>query len=145
MAAAGVDLGIWGNGWQSCADPAIRKCFRGGPLTGDDYAKGLSAARIGLGLLSPLVPDKSTTRSVEIPACGTFLLAERTDEHQALLREGEEAAFFDGEDELLEKVGYYLEHGDERRRIADAGRRRCLESGYSFQHQLRSILERFDR
>ncbi len=140
LAALDVDLAIWGNGWQGCRDRRIRRCYRGSPLTGDDYAKGLSGARIGLGLLSPLVPDRSTTRSVEIPACGTFLLAERTDEHRSLFREGEEAALFDGEEELVEKVGYYLEHAADRRRIAAAGRRRCLDGGYSYQHQLRSIL-----
>ncbi len=142
LAALDLDLAIWGNGWRGCSDRRILSRFRGGPLTGDDYARGLSAARIGLGLLSPQVPDRCTTRSVEIPACGTFLLAERTGEHQALFREGVEAAFFGGEEELVEKVGHYLEHDAERRRIAEAGRRRCLESGYSYQHQLRSILQR---
>ncbi len=143
LVARGVDLAIWGNGWHDrCRDARIRGCYRGSALSGDDYARGLAGAKIGLGLLSPLVPDRSTTRSVEIPACGTFLLAERTEEHQSLFEENQEAALFDGEDELVEKVGYYLEHGAERRRIAAAGRRRCLESGYSYQHQLRSLLRR---
>ncbi len=145
LARRGVDLAIWGNGWHDrCRDPRILARYRGSALSGDDYARGLTGAKIGLGLLSPLVPDRSTTRSVEIPACGTFLLAERTEEHQSLFEEGAEAALFDGEDELVEKVGYYLEHAAERRRIATAGRRRCLDSGYSYQHQLRSILERLE-
>ncbi len=144
VAELDVDLAVWGNGWQGCGDARVLKAFRGGPLTGDDYARGLSGARVGLGLLSPLVPDETTTRSVEIPACGTLLLAERTEGHRSLFTEGEEAAFFDGEEELVEKVGYYLEHAGERRRLAAAGRRRCLDAGYSYRHQLRSILERLE-
>jgi spore maturation protein CgeB len=37
-------------------------------------------------------------------------------------------------------VRYYLDHPDERRAIAAAGRRRCLESGYFETDRVRDIL-----
>ena len=55
-------------------------------------------------------------------------------------KEGVEAEFFDSDDELLEKCRHYLAHPDERRRIADAGRRRCIESGYFEPDRVREIL-----
>jgi len=42
---------------------------------------------------------------VEIPACGSLLLAERTPEHLELFEEGREAEFYGTEQEMLEKIG----------------------------------------
>src|SRR5829696_8072533 len=83
---------------------------------------------------------QQTSRTFEIPACGAFMLAERTDEHLRLFEEGKEAAYFGSNEELLEKVRYYLDHEDERRRIASAGRKRCLDSGYSHHERLKYML-----
>ena len=111
-------------------------------LIGDEYARAICAAKINLGFLRKLVRDQQTTRTVEVPACGAFMLAERTDEHRELFEEGKEAEFFSSTSELIEKARYYLEHEDERLRIAAAGRERCLRDGYSNQRRLGSVLAR---
>ena len=77
---------------------------------------------------------------MEIPACGAFMLAERTREHLRLFEEGKEAAYFGSNEELLEKVHYYLNHEDERSTIASAGRQRCLDGGYSHHERLKYML-----
>jgi spore maturation protein CgeB len=68
------------------------------------------------------------------------MLAERTEEHMELFKEGKEAQFFASREELLEKIEYYLEHENERKRIAQAGRKRCVSGGYSNHERLKQML-----
>jgi len=140
LAANGVPVRVWGPNWPS---KSISKGLRVEQrcLWGDDYALATCAFDINLGFLRKINRDLQTTRSVEIPACGAFMLAERTDEHQALFEEGMEAEYFDSNEELLDKVRYYLSHEDERKRIAAAGRERCIRSGYSNEARLPKMLE----
>ena len=139
LARHGVSVRVWGPWPRWKAAPNLR--IEGGPLWDEDYARALSAFRINLGFLRRVNRDLQTTRSIEIPACGGFLLAERTAEHQRLFREDVEAVFFSDDRELLEKCRHYLAHEDERARIAEAGFRRCVESAYSYEARLSFILQ----
>jgi spore maturation protein CgeB len=78
---------------------------------------------------------------MEIPACGGFMMAERTDEHLSLFEEGKEAVFFTSNEELLEKCKYYLQHDEQRKTIAEAGRKRCEISGYSNKEAIKRMLD----
>lgn len=138
-----LPLTIRGPGWPRVAAKTdwARDVVRGGGLYGRDYAFALGGAKIALGLLSKRVPETTTTRSFEIPAIGTMLLAERTSDHLALFEEGVEAEFFDGTDELLFKLRRYLADDRARTRIAAAGRTRCLSSGYETGQQFGRIAQ----
>jgi hypothetical protein len=116
-----------------------------GYAAGDDYARFLCGCKIALGFLHKANRDRQTTRSVEIPACGAFLLAERSDEHLGLFREGVEAEFFGDYAELLRKTRHYLEHEEERSRIARQGHLRCLEGGYSNEGRLSAVLHEVEK
>ncbi len=140
LAEQGIPVRIYGSYWERWPNLHPLITIKGKGVFGDEYTKAICATKINLGFLRKLNRDLQTQRSVEIPACGGFLLAERTDEHLALFEEGQEAEFFASNEELLEKVKYYLAHPEQRQRIAAAGRERCLRSGYSYQDRLRTIL-----
>jgi hypothetical protein len=141
VASAGIPVRVWGGIWerQRTTHPNLR--IEGRAIYGDEYALSINAFDLNLCFLRKLNRDLQTQRSVEIPACGAFMLAERTDEHLALFTEGREAEFFDSDDELIDKLRYYLDRPQERRRIAAAGRERCLRDGYSYQERMAEILD----
>jgi len=106
----------------------------------DKYPKVLNALKICLCFLRKINFDQHTSRSIEIPACGGFMLAERTDEHLSLFIEGEEAEYFSTNHELLNKCKFYLENEEERERIKKNGISRCVNSGYSNLRKMKSLL-----
>ena len=138
----GAEVAVWG-GWQRAAvmRPWVQRVVRGPGVWNEDYVRALNGAKIGLGLLTRLAPDESTTRTFEIPACGTMLLAERSREHSELFEEGKEAEFFTGDGEMQEKIRWYMSHDRARNQIAAAGRERAVQSSYTYLERMRSAIE----
>lgn len=140
VAEAGIPIRIWGSFWGSWGLPPAGAIVEGRDVIGKDYARVISASDINLCFLRKLNRDLQTTRSVEIPAAGGFMLAERSDEHRELFEEGVEAELFGSDEELIDKCRYYLAHPNERKRIAEAGRLRCVNSGYDYRSRLAEAL-----
>jgi spore maturation protein CgeB len=122
-------------------DELLATRWQGNEVYADDYARALSGARIGLGFLRKVCPDQHTTRSFEIPACGSMLLADRTAEHQEFFEEGREAEYFGSPEELLDKVRFYCRDESARKKIAQGGYRRCAAGRYAYIHRLRCVME----
>lgn len=133
---------LYGRGWANGPTGQTLGSLERGWLYGNDYAKAISGAKIALCFLNREVGDEFTVRSFEIPACGTMMLAERTKAHQMLFEEDIEAAYFETAEELLYKVQYYLVHDEMRKRIAEAGYRRALTSGYSWRERMAECLKK---
>lgn len=165
LAAAGIDLKIWGGYWDflqdghwslrrqiilqrlaggdsfSChRDELLSQAWQGNEVYADDYARALSGAKIGLGFLRKVCPDQHTTRTFEIPACGSMLLADRTDEHREFFEEGKEAEYFSSVEELLDKATFYSRNEGARSRMAEAGYERCKSGKYDYLHRLDAVL-----
>ena len=144
LAENDIPVRIWGNGWESYRPQPDKMIVERRALVntaGDAlYSKAICASRINLAFLRKANRDLHTDRSIEIPACGGFLMAEYSDEHARLFEEDKEAVFFRSRDELVEKVKYYLGHEEERRAIAAAGLERCRTGGYSHQDRVASML-----
>lgn len=137
----GVKVKVFGDAkWNKYANYSPNLTIMGRLLMNEDYCKSLRAFRISLCFLRKMNFDKQTTRSVEIPACGGFMMAERTDEHLSLFEEDKEAVYFSSNKELLEKCVYYLENEEARSKIAVAGRKRAVASGYSNESMVRNII-----
>lgn len=142
LAEHGTRVTIWGNDWRLWTGKHQNLIVKNRHLYGIDYTKVINATKINLCFLRRLNRDEITSRSAEIPACGAFMLGERTKRHMEFLEEGKEAEFFGDDEELLKKVRYYLVNEEKRARIARTGMERCHRSGYSMKAQLNDMLQK---
>lgn len=142
LAEHGVRVSIWGSGWEAWSGRHENLLAHTKAIYGEEYVKAINATKINLCFLRKINRDEVTSRSVEIPACGGFMLGERTKRHLEFFEEGKEAEFFGSPEELLEKITHYLEHETERNTIAAAGRRRCMTSGYGIRSELEEIFKK---
>jgi spore maturation protein CgeB len=137
-----LHLRIWGNLWSTNNQSAQLSQYLAGPaLEGNLYSKAIKASKVNLAIMGvrPGIEDKTTTRTYEIPACGGFMLHERTSEVLELYEEGKEIACFSDAKELGDKIDYYLAHPEERVAIAAAGRARCVPA-YSYDNRMAEII-----
>ncbi|NQW00555.1 MAG: glycosyltransferase [Rhodospirillales bacterium] len=144
LAANGISVVVWGNGWGRFTAASPRLTIKNQALVNSPenlrFTKAINASRINLGFLRKVNRDLQTDRSIEIPASGGFLLAERSPEHERLFEDGREAVYFDSNAELLDKIRHYLAHEDTRAAIATAGHARSRASGYSHRDRMAEML-----
>lgn len=142
LAESGIAINIWGSGpWAEICNSHPNMHYKGGDLNDERYCKVISASKISLCFLRKMNLDLQTTRSVEIPACGSLMLAERTVEHQNMFKEGVEADFFSSNEELIAKCKFYLSNETRRAEVAASGHRRCIDGDYSYGGRIQQILK----
>jgi hypothetical protein len=146
VADTGLALKIYGAGWQRAdLSGALGRAVQGRPVVGLEYMRAILSLDVNVGIVSKWNRNHTASRSFQIPALGAFLLHERNEVIREYFREGEEAEFFGSDDELVEKCRHYVAHPEERRRIAAAGRARCLASGYFETDRVREVLPLLER
>ena len=72
------------------------------------YSKLIYCSKIAIGLTTKENMDDITDRTVEIPAIGTLLCANKTKTHQKILIENKEAIFFKNANECYKKCNSLL-------------------------------------
>jgi spore maturation protein CgeB len=138
----GISVVLAGIKWEKFVSFNSGNCnltYLGNNLSGSMYAKTISHSRIGLGLLSKWIPEKHTTRTFEIPACGTALLTERNDELLEFFDE-EEVIYFDSEEEILQKVKLALANPGNLMLTTNLGRKKVVSGNFSYQKIIHKIL-----
>jgi spore maturation protein CgeB len=115
--------------------------YLGSGIYGEEYARQISFSKIAWGALSKWIPEQHTTRTFEIPACGTVLLTEYNEEVASFFKD-DEVVFYSSTEELVNKVLYFLNNDVELKQLAKKGYDRVHADGYSYTAILRSVLKK---
>ncbi len=132
-----VSLGLYGGYWALY--PRLRGYARGFAL-GRDYRLAVSGAKIVVNVVRRANRDGHVMRTFEVPACGGFMLAERTEEHEEIFPAGSGVDFFGSVEELVDKIVFYLRNEDERRRMAQRAREAVIFGRHTYKDRLEEIL-----
>lgn len=114
--------------------------YLGSGVYGEDYVKTIQQAKIAWGAISKWIPELHTTRTFEIPACGTALLTEANAETSKFFNP-DEVIFYNDEEELVEKVKYYMEHTDELEILTQKGYDKVIAEGFDYYSILGRLLK----
>jgi spore maturation protein CgeB len=133
-----VKLRLYGMYWERVR--ALRPCARGFAVA-RDYRLAIGGAKIAVNLVRRANRDDHVMRTFEIPACGGFMLTERSSTHEELFAEDNEAAFFGSPDEFVAKVRSYLGRDEDRARIAATGYRKITHGRHSYGDRLVEIIQ----
>jgi spore maturation protein CgeB len=148
LEAAGHEVECWGYGWPA------------GRLDHEQMVRVFSSSRVNLNLSNSSTADRSLRgrvrrlvrriddggprpsqikgRTFEVPGTGGFLLTDRVPHLEEYFELEREVAVFDSTDDLVARVGWWLEHPEERQAVADAGYRRVLAE-HTYDHRFREI------
>jgi spore maturation protein CgeB len=125
--AAELPLEVWGYGVEGLPrDSALRRAHRG-QAWGIDMYEVLARSRIVINRHGPVAEGYANNmRLFEATGAGAMLVTEAAPNLRDYFEPGSEVVTYEGADELIEKLRYYLEHDRERIAIAAAGQRRTL-------------------
>lgn len=139
----GFRLKLFGPGWNPWINSSkvLKHLTPILALHDEDYNKALCGAKVALCFFSKLNRDTYTRRCFEIPASGTFILSEYSNDLATLYREGVEAGYFRNQDELICKLKKYIGDDPLRKKVAQAGYQRVLADGHDVVSRMEQVLK----
>jgi spore maturation protein CgeB len=138
---------VYGSQWGEVRRTSpLRPFIKMKELGPEEMAKAIGGAKIALGFLRKENRDDYTQRTFEIPAIGGVLLAERTNYHLRLFKEGQEAEFFNADSvhDLCEKVSFLLTNETHREQIRVAGHKRVTNECHTYRDRLDRVFGLFN-
>jgi spore maturation protein CgeB len=112
--------------------------YIGERILNEQYAQAISESKFALGLLSKKFPEFHTTRTFEIPACGTCLVTEVNLEINSLF-EDNECLKFGNQEQLLEILKYITKEQSELKKISELGYIRVIKDKRNYEDQIRFV------
>jgi hypothetical protein len=144
-----LKLRIWGEYWNNARSAVIRGSIGGHEVLGNEFVRALLGSKINLSIMSEARKgssrgDQVANRTFVVPACGAFVLHERTDELLQYFKEDEHLGCFADADELIAKIDHYLARPELRQQIAEQGREMVWRE-HSWDRRIRVITDHFAR
>lgn len=121
-------VSIYGPKWRkkNLLRPGVRKMVRGSGIWGKSLCRLYNDADIALNISAWSTSEFTglNLRILDVVGCGTFLLTDYSDDLRNYLIPGEEVETFRDQEELKDKLRFYLKNVEARQRIAERGYRK---------------------
>lgn len=123
--------------------PYVKKAYRERSLYGNDYVSAVHGASGIINLLRPqnIVESSHNMRTFEVPGYGGLLISERTEEQETFFEDGKEAVFFEGPEELKDKMTFLGRNKSITNKIKQAGYNRSVSCKYSYNERSKQLLD----
>lgn len=134
----GVKVHLYGAYWERY--PETKSSLRGyaNPRT---LRLATRTAKVALCLVRKSNRDGHVMRSFEIPAIGSCMLSEDTQEHRDIFGDdGEAVVYFKTIPEMLEKVQWLLNHDTERNCLARKAHLLITQGKHTYKERLKTML-----
>ncbi len=131
---SGFDYGIWGPGWGNIIQPSnFQTHIRGEHTPQSEWVKIYSASKIVLSIHFQELENRfpvyqASPRIFEAMACGAFVISDYQKDVFSLFKDEKHLVGFKTIAELIKKIKYYLNHSEEREKIANCGRQEVLKN-----------------
>ena len=130
------DLKLWGSGWHKYGLSAAAK-----DVYAPEYRQICAGAKVVLGWnIDPTIDLYFSNRTWYTLGCGGFLLTAYSPSLEEIFGRGKELDWFETVEECCDKLEYYLQHDEERRKIARSGYQLAHEK-YSYDTMVNRIIE----
>jgi hypothetical protein len=146
-----VNLRIWGEQWwkATTGKQLLQRAIGGREVMGAEFVKAICSSAINLSIMSEKRVgasngDQVATRTFSVPACGAFVIHDRTDEVLQLFKEDHEIVCYSDMDDLIRKIDTYLANPAERRAIAGRGQA-VVRARHSWDNRVREVLSHHER
>lgn len=121
--------------------PQLPKAYNMGPIDYYDVMPYVfHCSKINLNISLRSIRSGIPLRAFDIIGCGGFLLSNYQADFADCFVAGEDFDFYEDENDLLNKLDYYLSHDSIRAEIAANGQRKLTEQ-HTFLHRIRQMLE----
>jgi len=120
----------------------VHRAWAGKEAYMKDFADVIRNVKIFIGQDAdiPLSGISLSNRVFAVTGCGGFYLARKTPGICAIFEIGEEVDVFESDEEMLEKVKFYLQNDNKREQIALAGQKKVL-THYTYKQQMKKIFD----
>ncbi len=134
----GLRVALYGAYWERFRET---RGYARGNADPPTLRKAVGGAKVVLCLVRRANGDGNSMRTFEIPAIGTCMLTEDTQEHREIFgEEGKATVYFRTIPEMIEKLRWLLDNPQERLRLARAAHELITQGRHTYQDRLRAML-----
>lgn len=137
---------VWGTNIKNLPlDSPVRHCYQGNAW-GIEMYRIFQKSRITVNNHEKIVMGSyaNNCRMYEATGCGTLLITDWKENLHEMFESGKEVVTYRTPEECAEKVRYYLNHEEERKKIAAAGQERTLRD-HTYRHRAEELVDMVKR